>query len=98
MQTNYKQLKIIDKTKQEVLSSEPNQEMLRNIKKLQNYASNYLSRINSDSSLKEESFSESNDSNDVFNNIDGSQDNLSSGVDSQQLSQPEVESLMPTVR
>lgn len=86
-----KQIKIIDKAKKEAQRAEPTSEMKENVDKLQRYAQNYL-RITGDATLEK-------------NNLEGSSVSFeaasvssSSSLLDNEIDQPEVESLMPSVR
>lgn len=100
---NVKQLRVIDKSKKEDLSSEPNQNIFKIIEKLQRYSKNYVNiEAQLNSSLNSNSWSkrvnvERSDSN-SSTNTDSSENGAETQPDQNELSQPEVESLMPQVR
>ena len=79
-----KQIKLIDKSKKEDFSSEPNKEILNDLERLQLYAENFLKKTQIDNNNNSESAS-------------SDPTESSNESDSQTISQAEVESLMPSV-
>jgi hypothetical protein len=84
IQSSLKQLKIIDKTKNSNLETEKNQDIIKNLDRLKSYAKNY----NAFNKFINESDEEE---------IKKTDKNETDSGDSQEISQPEVESLMPKV-
>ena len=82
------QIKLIGKTQKQTHWSEANQDLIRKATALQRYAQNYLkmtdkTRKRFEPTINEETIGDENDE--------------GSAVDSKEIGQPEVESLMPTV-
>ena len=88
---NMKQLKLIDKSKKQDLTSEPNKDIISDLKRLQLYANNYINKWHNlvhGGVNENESRSNTNESENAANTDED---------ESQSLSQAEVESLMPSV-
>ena len=84
-----KQIKLIDKSKKQDLTSEPNKDIISDLKRLQLYAKNYLSKMHNISS------DDDSDSNITINESGNGENAVED--ESQSLAQAEVESLMPSV-
>ena len=84
IQSSLKQLKIIDKTKNSNLETEKNQDIIQNLNRLISYAKNY-NAFNKFINESDEEDIKKTDKNETDSN------------DTQDISQPEVESLMPKV-
>lgn len=83
-----KQLKIIDKTKHSHLELEKNQDIIKNLNKLKHYASNYNAFNKYVNENDDEEFNRRKYKNEKFE---------PEAIDPQNISQAEVESLMPEV-